>query len=416
MDTRLDINDVFAHLFEPEPANRFYVERGGAGSGKSYAAAQAVITNCLGRTQDGAVRRWLIVRKVRATMRHSVFELLLHVLRQMGLYRPGLVWVNRSEMTITFFNGCSVICTGLDDAEKLKSIHDVTHVWIEEATELSLADYRQVNLRMRGPGIHHWMILTFNPVSVLSWVKSEFFDEPPANTHTNHTTYRDNKFIDDEYRRELESLADKDPYFHTVYTLGEWGVLGNLVFHNFVIERFPYTEGDLDSVSQGMDFGYNHASVIERCGWRDGELYVFDELYLKGYTNAEFINSAFGGVLPKTFAGTIVADSAEPDRIREWNAALPGGAVVGAKKGKDSVRMGIDYLKRQRLHIHAERCPNLAREIQGYKWREDKHGEPMEEPVPFNDDTIAALRYAVEDLWATPGQFAVLRGTREEHA
>lgn len=391
MKVEIERNVSFKHLWHPVEGCRFYVEYGGAGSGKSYAIAQSIICECLKEN-----RRWLAVRKVRNTIRHSVFDLLEHIISELGF--DAIFAINRSDLSITcLITGAKIICTGLDDVAKLKSIHGITDIWIEEATELALNDFRQLNLRLRGLAPHKRILISFNPVSSISWLKSEFFDNPKNNALIHHSTYKDNRFIDEEYRQEIEALKHLDAYFYTVYALGEWGVLGNRIFTNFVIEDFDFHEDDLSSTRGGMDFGYNHASAIERAGFYDGEIYVYDELYAKRLTNTALIveaKSLYGEPYDRE---EITADSAEPDRIEEFNNA--GFSVLSAKKGSGSVRMGIDYLKRYKIHIHKTRCPNLARELPNMKWREDKDGNALDEPVEFNDDTVAALRYAVEDLW-----------------
>jgi phage terminase large subunit len=212
-----------------------------------------------------------------------------------------------------------------------------------------------------------------------------------------HTTYRDNAFLDDEYKMELERLKETDPYYYQVYALGEWGVLGNVVFSNYVVEDFSYDEDDFDSVCAGMDFGYIHASVIIRLGFRDGEIYAFDELYGKGWTDADFREAATEHFGEAKHRMQITADSAEPDRIDEWNRA--GWSVSPAKKGAGSIRYGIDYLSSHRWHIHS-RCRNLINEVQIFKRREDKEGNAIDAFVEFNDDAIAASRYATEHIWA----------------
>jgi phage terminase large subunit len=295
-------------------------------------------------------------------------------------------------MNITCKNGSQIICEGMDNPEKIKSIVGITDVWIEEANELTYDDYKQLNLRMRGGNLRKRMILSLNPVSKISWVYEHFFKKPKDNTITHHTTHQDNKFLDDEYRLQLEQLADVDQYFHKVYTLGEWGVLGNLVFNNYVIEDFQI---ELEEEFFGMDFGYNHASVMVAAGLYDGELYVPKELYVKQKTNTEF--ATLGEFWDPDYKSHIyTADAAEPDRIKEFNDR--GWCVEPAQKGKDSVKHGIDFLKRYRIHIHKD-CPNLANEIQQYKYRETRDGQVLDEPVAINDDCIAALRYASEYLW-----------------
>jgi len=147
-----------------------------------------------------------------------------------------------------------------------------------------------------------------------------------------------------------------------------------------------------------MDFGTAHASAIIRLGFKDDDLYVFDELYGKGWTNPDFIG-AVREYWPASKGWVITADSAEPDRITEWRRA-GWERVTEAKKGDGSLRYGIDYLCSKRVHIHAGRCPNFAREVQSFKRREDKEGNPMDAFVEMNDDCIAAARYATEYIWA----------------
>lgn len=393
MDIVCDYNKAFKHLFYPSDKHRFHLEMGGAGSGKSFAISQSIVMDCLADTRGQ--RKWLVVRKVRSTIRHSVWDLFKNVMREMGCY--GLFGEHVSDFSFRCITGSQIICTGLDDPEKLKSIFGITDVWIEEATELSLADFRQINLRLRGGNLHKKVIMSFNPISTLSWIKKEFYDTPKLNASYNHTTFENNRFIDDEYRRELISLEDVDQYFHTVYRLGQWGVLGNLVFTNYVIEDFDYTEGDLENVCQGQDYGFNHASVMIRLGFRDGEMYVFDELYAKQKTNNEFI--ALGKDFDPDYRDHIyICETAEPARIKEFNSE--GWCCYAAKKGAGSLKAGIDFLLRFKIHIHSKRCPNTAKEVQSLKRRETKDGEVLDEIVEINDDCIAAMRYATEPLWS----------------
>lgn len=389
----LRVNEAYEHLLEADYPYRFEVTYGGAGSGKSYGVDQAIVVAALRDPGRGI----LVVRKVAKSIRHSVWELTLATISDMGATRQ--FDINKSEFRISHRrNGARILFAGLDDVEKLKSVYDISEVWGEEATEFTPNDVRQLDLRMRGGRLRKRMHLTFNPISDGHWLKRDFFDNPRDDTRVTHTTWRDNAFLDDEYRLRLARLKDEDPYFYAVYSEGEWGRLGNLVFSNYVIEDFDYGEDELENVRQGMDFGFNHPSAIARVGFRDDELYIFDELYETRLTNTELIAAA-KEFDPDYERNVYRADSAEPDRIEEFNQA--GFNVEPAKKGANSVRHGIDYLKRYRVHIHRSRCPNMAREWSGYKWREDRNGEIMhpEQPVDLNNHGIDAVRYATEDLW-----------------
>lgn len=378
-------NDIYYPLYKD--TSRYLVLYGGAGSGKSVFAAQKILVRILTEQPH----RFLVVRKVARTLRFSVFSLFQDMIAQWNL--TPLFKINKSDMTITCINGNQIIFAGLDDVEKLKSIAGITGIWIEEASELEQKDFQQLDLRLRGPTKHYkQIILTFNPISALHWLKKVFFDFKKENATVVKSTYKDNKFIDPEYVKVLEDLKNQDITYYKIYALGEWGVLGNLVFTNYVIEDIPTDESRYSSIYYGLDFGYNDPSALIKIGWKDSEIYVLDEIYEKHLTNTELIELCKNKVDRKHM---IIADSAEPDRIQEFKKA--GFKILPCTKGKDSVKFGIDWLKRRKIHIHPS-CVNTIKEIQTYKYREDKDGNVLDEPVDFNNHAMDALRYATEPL------------------
>ena len=369
--------------------HRIQVLKGGAASGKSYATGQKILYKLLAERGH----RFLVIRKVAKTLRHSVYDL-LHELAVSWNMRELLTF-NKTDMTIScMHNGNDIICAGLDDVEKLKSIVGVTDIWIEEASEVSEADFNQLDLRLRGETRYKKQItLTFNPISALHWLKRRFFDRHESDALVHESTYRDNKWLDSDTIERLEGITD--PYFKAVYCDGEWGTLGNTVFTNFVIEDFDAEA--LYNVCTGMDYGWAHASTIQRVGFYDDEIYSFDEVYGRNWTNSDFMQEAADYFGEELYGWDITADSAEPDRIQEWRRA--GYSVSPAKKGAGSLKYGIDFLSSKRWHIHATRCPNLAKEVPVFKRREDKDGNVLDTFVEINDDGIAACRYATEWIW-----------------
>lgn len=216
-------NDVFLPLFHD--SHRWLVLMGGAGSGKSNFAARKVIERCMGEPGH----RFLVCRKVAATLRESCYALLCAELER--YYPASGIRATVSPMQIRFPNGSVILFGGLDDSEKLKSIHRITSVWIEEASECDEADADQLNLRLRDESPYYrQIIVTFNPISATHWLKKKFFDRTADNVRTVRSTYRDNRFLPAEYGEELERYRDTDPYYYAVYALGEWGVLGQTVF------------------------------------------------------------------------------------------------------------------------------------------------------------------------------------------
>jgi len=390
------INPAYLPVLNSKKRNNVMV--GGASSGKSYDTAEILLYKILGEPGH----RLLVVRKVGRTLKHSVFDQLRAVILSWDMY--DLFTVNKTELTITCkVNGNEILFTGLDDVEKLKSIYGVTDIWIEEASEITEGEYQQLDLRLRGETKFKKQIyLTMNPISAQHWVKERFFDRDEPDTFTHRTTYKDNHYIDKDTISRLESI--QDPYYKSVYVMGEWGVYGNIVFSNYVVEDFDYTEADLENVCTGMDYGFVHASAIIRLGYRDDEIYIFDECYGKSWTNADFMEAAHDQFGNEMFLWGITADSAEPDRIEEWFRA--GYKVYPAKKGAGSLKYGIDYLCQHKIHVHP-RCQNTIRELQTFKRREDKDGNVLDAFVEIGDDCIAAARYATEWIWGqTHGEVA----------
>ena len=347
------------------------------------------------------------VRKVDKSNRDSTFAQMNQVITSWGL--RDLFHVTAQPLAITCkHNGNQMLFRGLDDPEKLKSITFVngplTDIWVEEASEISPSDDHQLRLRLRGyASVPKQVTYTFNPIDAQHWLKGRFFDKPlPLERATVlKTTYKDNAWLESDDRAELEALKDEDLTYYQIYALGEWGVIGNVVFSNYVIEDFAYELANFDAVYQGQDYGFNHPFAFELVGMKDGELYIFDEVYKRQRTNTELIEDSrqyFEGreILEQVKNGTTTADSAEPDRIKEWNQN--GWMTIASKKGPGSEAFGIDFLKHHRMHIHRSRCPGFAAEIPIFKYREDKNGNVLEEFVDFKNDGIAAVRYATEAI------------------
>ena len=222
---------AFNPLFRPyltDNTHRYLILYGGAGSGKSVFAVQRFLYRLL----TLPLCNILVVRAVAATNRDSTYALFRQVISKWGL--SELFSCKDSDLRISCANGNSVIFKGLDDTEKLKSITfpkgELTDIWIEEASEILEEDFNQLDVRLRGKGAHKQMVLTFNPVSVLHWLKLRFFDRQDPRAVVLKSTYKDNQFLDEDYKRTLEGYKDTDPYYYSVYCLGEWGVLGQTIF------------------------------------------------------------------------------------------------------------------------------------------------------------------------------------------
>jgi phage terminase large subunit len=229
-ELRQTSNETFLPLFADR--HRYLVLKGGGGSGKSIFAGRKVLE----RAVNEPGHRILVCRKVARTLRESCFKQLLGQLAEFypdSGYKP-----NKSDLTISFRNGSEIIFAGLDDVEKLKSIYNITGIWIEEASELLEGDFNQLDIRLRGKTREYQqIILSFNPISIQHWLKKRFFDRRDPRARVHESTYRDNRFLDAAAIRTLESFKETDEYYYQVYCLGMWGVTGKTVFDGRAISR-----------------------------------------------------------------------------------------------------------------------------------------------------------------------------------
>lgn len=401
MNIKVQMNPGFREVDRSK--KRYIVMKGSAGSGKSVDTAQ----NYILRLMQDPGRNLVAMRKSDISNRDSTFAELTGALYKMFGDQYDKYWrVNKSPMALTFIpNGNQIIFRGMNDdrqREKLKSITfpkgKLTDVWLEEATEFTQADLEIIDDRLRGElpeGQFYQIRMTFNPVNKNHWIKKVFFDIPDPNVLTHHSTYLQNRFIDDAYKQRMERRKIVDPEGYQIYGLGEWGEIGGLILHNWEVKEISQNPADYDDFAIGQDFGFNHANAILPCGIKDDDIYITKEIYEFEKDTSELIEMAKAADIPRN--KQMWCDSAEPDRIKMWQK---GGynRAKGVDKGGSggSVKAQIDYLKQRKIYVHPS-CVNTIKELQQWKWKkDDRTGEYLDEPVAFQDDAMAALRYVIE--------------------
>lgn len=374
---------------------RYNVFLGSAGSGKSRFVAQKLIIMDLLKEK----KKLLIVRQTFASIKDSVFAEMVQVLTDMKII--DLVKISKTTLKMTFPNGSTVTYKGTDDESKLLSISGFDTCWIEEASEISKEVFQQLELRLRGYGHKKQFYLTFNPVSNLSWLKEMFFDNPKEDAVICHSTYKDNRFLDQEYINNILDMKERNPEKYRVFGLGLWGNSGKKVFENYKVESFDYKQLLKDNPklqsAVGMDFGYvadPSTMVASLVDVENRKIYIFDEMYEKGLLN----NEIAARIIEKGYSKeTIVADSAEQKSIAEIKG-YGIRRIKPAKKGAGSIMAGIGFIQQFDIIIHPS-CIHTIDEFENYSFKKDKAtGQYLNQPIDAYNHLIDALRYSLEQF------------------
>lgn len=389
---------------------RYRVCKGSRASKKSKTAALWFISNLSKAKYSQA--NLLVVRKTFRTLKDSCFTELKWAINRLGLQDTWQPKESPLEIE-NLETGQKIYFRGLDDPLKVTSITvDVgvlCWLWIEEAYEISSeADFDTLDESIRGempPGLFKQVTLTFNPWNEHHWIKKRFFDAPPDPDILAMTTnYLCNEWLDAADKKVFETMKKNNPRRYRVAGLGDWGIVDGLVYENweerlFSIEEVRKTPGIRSAF--GLDFGYTNDPTALFCGLIDTTnktLWVFDEIYKPGMSNEDIARDITGAGYSKE---RIRADSAEPksiDRLR----TLGIQHIRKARKGKDSVNNGIDFIQDYKIFIHP-RCVNFLTEIGNYTWATDtKTGKKLNIPIDDFNHLMDAMRYALEEFITGP--------------
>lgn len=386
---------------------RYRVCKGSRASKKSKTTALNLIVRMMQYPQANT----LVVRKTYRTLKDSCFTELKWAIHRLGVDSWWEVKEVPLEMTYRS-TGQKIYFRGLDDPLKVTSITVSTGVlcwgWIEEAYEItSEDDFNMLDESIRGAapeGLFKQWTLTFNPWNQHHWLKKRFFDPPKSPEILAMTTnYLCNEWLDDSDRRLFEAMKVQNPRRYQVAGLGNWGMVDGLVYENWEEQAFDLEEvKKLPGVKSafGLDFGYVNDPTALFCGMVDQKnrvIYVFDELYQKGLSNRRIFEEIQRMGYQKE---RIKADSAEPKSIDELRD-LGLYRIRAARKGKDSVLNGIQYIQNYRILVHP-RCTGFLTEISNYTWDEDKLGNKINKPIDDFNHLMDAMRYGVEDILTGP--------------
>lgn len=376
---------------------RYRVVKGSRASKKSTTTA----LNMIYRIMEYPNSNGLVIRKTARTLLDSCYAQLKWAVSRL---KVESYWEFKlSPLEIIYKpTGQKILFRGLDDPLKVTSVTvDVGHLcflWIEEAYEImSEEDFDMLDESIRGEvpkGLFKQITLTLNPWNDRHWIKSRFFDEPDSDTLSFTTNYLCNEWLDSSDIRLFERMKKNNPSRYQVAGLGNWGIVDGLVYENFEERAFTLDEIRNNKTVAGLDFGYTNDPTAFFIGFLDKKesiLYVWDEMYEKGLSNKKIYEKLKNMGYTKE---RIVADSAEPKSIDELRSY--GMSIKAAKKGKDSILNGIQWIQDLKIIIHP-RCTNFITEISNYQWDKDKFDKPLNKPVDDFNHLMDAMRYALEE-------------------
>jgi len=367
---------------------KIQVHQGGTRSGKTYSILTALIELC--HKNSGLVIT--ICRKTFPALRATAMRDFFEILNREDIYNPDLH--NKSDATYQLW-GNMVEFISIDQPQKVRGRkRDV--LFINEANEINLEDWRQLLLRTTGK-----VLIDYNPSDEFHWIYDEVI--PREDAAFFQTTYKDNPFLPESVVMEIERFKEADENFWRVYGLGERGASQATVFtHWKEVDQIP---NEFKPLNYGLDFGYTNDPTAIVQTFTDGHGFAVDELcYATRLTNSDISKVLRDSGVSRS--DVIICDSAEPKSIDEIHAH--GFNTHGARKGKDSVKNGIQFLHSRPLLVTA-RSVNVIKELRNYKWKEDKNGKQLNEPVDSFNHAIDAMRYAITFNQTNPnfGSYAI---------
>lgn len=379
---------------------RYLVCKGSRASKKSKTTALKLIYRMMQPQYKEA--NAIVFRKTYRTLKDSCFSDLRWAIHR---FEVDDFWETRlSPLEITYKpTGQKILFRGLDDPLKVTSISVdkgyLCWAWLEEAYELlKEEDFDMIDESIRGaipdPLYKQW-IITFNPWNEKHWIKHRFFDWQDDNILAMTTNYKCNEWLDASDLKLFEDMRLHNPRRYRVAGLGDWGIVEGLIYENWVERSFTLDDIRHCQTISGLDFGYTNDPTAFLIGFIDQDakkIYIWDEIYKKGLTNRMIYQEIQDAGYAKE---KITADSAEPKSIDELREL--GLRVHGARKGRDSINNGIQYIQDYQIIVHP-RCVNFLTEINNYTWVSDKFGDRINVPIDDFNHLMDALRYAVSDL------------------
>jgi phage terminase large subunit len=347
--------------------NRFIINVGGTRSSKTYSLCQLMIYHAL--THPDIVIS--IVRKSFPALRASVMRDFIDILKELNIYNQDNH--NKTEHIYRFPNGSIIEFFSVDDEQKIRGRK--RHIlWANEANEITYEEFHQLNYRTSFK-----LFFDFNPSDNQHWLYDLLLQKDSVKIHS---TYKDNKYLDDTLKKQIENLINVDYEYYKIYCLGEQAVAKSTIFtHQQIFDTYP---PNIEDYCWAIDFGYNHPTALVKVSKSENKVFCEEFIYQSYLTSVDLIKMMGNINISKNDA--IVCDYARPEIMEDLRRA-----GYNVKQAYKNVKEGIDNLKSSELFLHRESV-NLINEFKNYKWKTNGD-KVLDEPVKIKDDGADSCRY-----------------------
>jgi phage terminase large subunit len=378
----MEVTPVFTRNRETE--KKIVINRGGTRSSKTYSIAQLcalwLITGECGKGNYIKEGIWSTVRKHSTTLDKTVIRDFEEILINNDWF--DLIQHNKTKKTYKFGKRL-VEFMGADDQQKLRGTKRAV-LYCNEANELDYkAEFFQLLMRTTDK-----IFIDFNPDDEDIWINTELEQRrtiEKGDVETIVSTYKDNTFLPNTLVEEIEYLQQTDPEFWKIYGLGEYGNITGLIFETHKVKDIP---DNAKLLGYGLDFGFTlDPTAVVALYQHDKDIYFDEIIYESGLTNSDIAERLHDLGVGRS---EVICDSAEPKSIEELHRL--GINAKPCVKGKDSIKFGIDVLKRFKIHTTLNSF-NLIKEDKAYKWMQDKNGNSVGKPIDRFNHGWDARRY-----------------------
>ena len=360
--------------------------QGGTSASKTISILLYLINRCQTDTKPTLTS---VVSESFPHLKRGVMRDFINILTEHGYYSED-AW-NRTDFTYTFETGSSIEFFSADQPDKVRGPRR-DRLFLNEANNLPYETFEQLEIRTR-----EFIFLDWNPTNEF-WFYTEVASNPKFAIDHIILTYKDNEALEKSIVDAIEARQGRKGWWK-VYGEGQLGEVDGKIYKGWTIgiDEIP-PEARLERY--GLDFGFtNDPSCLVAIYYWNGA-YILDEIiYQKGLSNKQIAD-----VLTNVEQQLVMADSAEPKSIDEIKGY--GINILGVKKGRDSVKQGIQFVQQQRVFV-TKRSANIIKEYRNYLWKTDRDGKIINEPEHRFSHSMDAIRYGFDNL--TQDSFFILQ-------